>query len=147
MVASSQPTTTLVVAAICVDGPRILLTQRQPTGRFANQWEFPGGKLHWNEAPEIGLHRELDEELGVQIVVGRPLHIIHYAMDSQQAFAVMFYWARITGGQLTLRGVQAVCWAQPEEMAALDILAPNRPVVARLCRLAAQPGGLCPQFD
>ncbi len=147
MVATPHPTTTLVVAAVCVDGPHVLLTQRLPTGRFANQWEFPGGKLHWNEAPEDGLRRELDEELGVQIAVGRPLHIIHYALDAWHAFAVMFYWARITGGVPALRGVQAACWVRPEDMTTLDILAPNRPVVTRLCQLAARPGGLCPQFD
>ncbi|OYT71446.1 MAG: 8-oxo-dGTP diphosphatase MutT [Chloracidobacterium sp. CP2_5A] len=144
---SVQPTTTLVAAAVCVEGPRILLTQRMPTGRFANQWEFPGGKLLWNEPPEQGLRRELDEELGVEIDVGQPLHVIHYALDARRAFAVLFYWARIAGGTLTLRGVQAARWVRPAEMADLAILAPNAPVVARLRRLAARPDGLSPQFD
>jgi|YNPMSStandDraft_1061717.scaffolds.fasta_scaffold09953_2 8-oxo-dGTP diphosphatase len=147
MAKTVHPTTTLVVAAVCVDGPRVLVTQRPPTVPFASQWEFPGGKLHWNEAPEAGLRRELAEELGVQIVVGYPLHIIHYALDTQQAFAVMFYWARIVGGQIVMRRVQAARWLHPEEISRLEILMPNRPVVARLCQLAARPGGLCPQFD
>ncbi len=147
MTESIQPTTTLVAAAVCVDGPRVLLTQRRPTGRFANQWEFPGGKLLWGESPEQGLRRELDEELGVAIEVGWPLHVIHYALEARHAFAVMFYWARIAGGTLALRGVQAARWVHPAEMAEMAILAPNAPVVARLRQLAARPEGLRPQFD
>lgn len=142
-----QPTTTLVAAAVCVDGPRILLTRRPATGRFPNQWEFPGGKLHWGEAPEAGLRRELREELNVEIAVGRPLHVIHYALDERLAFAVVFYWARIVGGALTLREVQDARWARPDEAADLPILPPNRPVAALLCRLAARPDGLRPEFD
>ncbi|MCS7079084.1 MAG: (deoxy)nucleoside triphosphate pyrophosphohydrolase [Chloracidobacterium sp.] len=142
-----QPTTTLVAAAVCVDGPRVLLTQRPAGGRFADQWEFPGGKLHWGEEPEAGLRRELEEELGVEITVGRPLHVIHYALDAHQAFAVVFYWARIIGGTISLRAVQDARWLQPAEMDDLAILPPNRPVVARLRQWAAHPDGLRPQFD
>ncbi len=147
MVGGMHPTTTLVVAAVCVDGPHVLVTQRLSSGRFPDQWEFPGGKLHWGEVPEEGLRRELREELGVEIEVGCPLHVIHYTLDAQQAVAVVFYWARIVGGTLTLREVQAARWVQPADMAALPILPPNRPVVTRLCRLAARRAGLCPQFD
>jgi 8-oxo-dGTP pyrophosphatase MutT (NUDIX family) len=64
----------LVVAGLVVaDDGRVLITRRkddQPMGGF---WEFPGGKLEPGEAPTAGLARELREELGVEVEVGRDL--------------------------------------------------------------------------
>lgn len=67
----------LVVAAALVDDlddPRALLAARRRSPvSLAGRWEFPGGKVEPGEEPEAALHRELREELGVEVELGAEL--------------------------------------------------------------------------
>lgn len=64
----------LIVAAALLDSltspTRLLAARRTQPAHLAGQWEFPGGKVEPNEAPEAALHRELREELGVTARIG-----------------------------------------------------------------------------
>ena len=59
----------VAVCAIIQDGHKILCTRRNDTGK----WEFPGGKVEEGESYSEALVREIQEELGVDIVVGEQL--------------------------------------------------------------------------
>lgn len=65
----------LVVAAAIVDDlarPRRLLAARRSAPKsLAGRWEFPGGKVEPGESDHAALHRELAEELGVIVRIGR----------------------------------------------------------------------------
>lgn len=41
---------------------------------FSTRWDFPGGRIHSEEQPREGLIREVKEEIGVDIEVGKPLY-------------------------------------------------------------------------
>lgn len=63
----------MVGAAIVreVAGRRLcLVAQRGETMNHPGLWELPGGKVEAGETPQGALAREIDEELGVAIVVG-----------------------------------------------------------------------------
>lgn len=64
----------LVVAAAItddLDAPQLLFAARRSAPPvFAGLWEFPGGKVDPGESPEEALHRELAEELGVEVELG-----------------------------------------------------------------------------
>jgi 8-oxo-dGTP diphosphatase len=58
-----------VVAAILRREDQVLLCHRSPQRRwFPDVWDFPGGHVLPGEDPEQALHRELAEELGVELV-------------------------------------------------------------------------------
>jgi 8-oxo-dGTP diphosphatase len=74
---SASPTPRLIVAAALVDDlaypTRLLAARRRRPPAFAGRWELPGGKVDSGESPVGGLHRELAEELGIQVQLGEPL--------------------------------------------------------------------------
>jgi len=64
----------LVVGAAVVDDlerpTRLLSARRTEPSALAGGWELPGGKVDPGEEPLVALHREIREELGVQVALG-----------------------------------------------------------------------------
>jgi len=55
-------------------------------------WELPGGRLNLGEGPELGVVREVMEELGVSIAVGSPVYINQFAhtADNTPALVIVY---------------------------------------------------------
>ena len=95
-------------------------------------WEFPGGKIDDGEAPADALIRELDEELGVEIVVQRPLTFaVHEEPDLR--ILLLFYSAQISRGEPLGHEGQAVEWVAVTDLPSF----PTPPADAELVRLLA----------
>jgi 8-oxo-dGTP diphosphatase len=62
-----------VTAAIIRKENRIFAARRKEGKHLAGYWEFPGGKLENGETPEDCLARELAEEFGIEVQVGKKL--------------------------------------------------------------------------
>lgn len=73
---------TEVVAALIWDGDRFLICQRPAHKARGLLWEFVGGKVEPGESKEAALCRECQEELAVEIAVGKPfMDVIHTYPD------------------------------------------------------------------
>jgi A/G-specific adenine glycosylase len=56
----------------------LLIAQRRPEAMLGGLWEFPGGKCLPGEALSECLHREIREELGLEIEVGQHIATIRH---------------------------------------------------------------------
>lgn len=60
-----------VAAGLVFRNGKLLITKRYDDAHLGGLWEFPGGKLEPKETFEQCLVRELCEELGIEVHVGR----------------------------------------------------------------------------
>ena len=122
----------LVVAGLILgDDGRILITQRRADQALPLQWEFPGGKVEPGEAPAAALVRELREELGVTVAVGRIWDVLFHAYPAFD-LVMLVYACRIVDGSPRAVEVADLAWVAPPDLARWDILPADRPLVERL---------------
>lgn len=63
----SRPIVEVAVGILLKNSANVLMGKRPDGKPYAGYWEFPGGKLEPNESVALALHRELKEELGIEI--------------------------------------------------------------------------------
>lgn len=93
---NSKPT----ASALIVKNNKVLLARRADPP-FKNKWDLPGGFLEENESPETGLLREIKEELGVKIKIGKLVGIFmdRYGKNGDWTLNI-YYEAKIISGVL-----------------------------------------------
>ena len=62
-----------VVAGIIINQNKILIGKRKDKDIGGGKWEFPGGKIEVGETNREALERELYEELGISVKIGKEL--------------------------------------------------------------------------
>lgn len=82
------------VAGLVRRAGEVLLERRAITPGYG-LWAMPGGMLEVGEEPSEGLAREIWEETGLTVQVGRL-----YAVRGGQRVLILFYEATVTGGGL-----------------------------------------------
>lgn len=106
------------------------------------KWEFPGGKMEAGEGPEEALMRELHEELGVEVEVGKIYEALAHSYPAFDLLMLVYPCRIVGGGQPELREVADMAWVKPVEMRQYDILEADAPLVERLI----EEGGAAPGF-
>jgi len=126
------PALRFVAAALIVRGGEVLIGQRRPDQPMALQWEFPGGKIEAGESPEQALARELDEELGIQAVIGPRITHIRHNYRHGGAVDLQFFAVHEFSGEIVNRIFQQVRWTRLEDLTAYDFLIADRGLIRDL---------------
>ena len=133
-----MPPAPLRLVAACVllnDRGEVLLAERPKGKPWAGYWEFPGGKLDAGETPEAALVRELAEDLGIAVAPADlvPLTFVSHAYPDFHLLMPLYLCRRWQGTVTALEG-QTLAWAQPADMAGLQLLPADAPVQGVLVR-------------
>jgi 8-oxo-dGTP diphosphatase len=121
-----------VAAALILRGDEVLVCQRKAGSPMGLKWEFPGGKIEPGESPEQALRRELDEELGIQAVVGAKIAHLRHNYRSGGAVDLQFFAVHSFEGELVNQIFEEIRWAPLRDLPGYDFLAADRDLVRDL---------------
>jgi mutator protein MutT len=125
----------VVVTAAVVEREGEFLVTRRPAGaHLEGCWEFPGGKCEPGETLDECLRREMLEELGVNVLVGRELLTTRHDY-SDRVVELHFFACELKGVPQPALG-QEMRWVTRGELGSLRF----PPADAELIALLASPG-------
>ena len=129
---NNGPALRFVAAALIVRGGEVLIGQRRPDQPMASQWEFPGGKIEAGESAEQALARELEEELGIQAVIGPRITRIRHNYRHGGAVDLQFFAVREFSGEIVNHIYHEVRWTRLEDLPGYEFLAADRGLIRDL---------------
>jgi 8-oxo-dGTP diphosphatase len=125
----------LVVAALIARDGRLLISRRRVDQAMPNLWEFPGGKVEAGESPQVALAREVQEELGCEVEVGRIDEVVFHDYPAFDLY-MLVYRCRIVAGEPSACAVAEIAWVDPTLLPGLDLLPADLPLARRLAEEA-----------
>lgn len=120
-----------IVAGVIRKGARIVIDRRKDEGLLGGLWEFPGGKVEPGETLRDALVREVREEIGISVEVGRELAVVRHAY-SHFRITLHAFECRFKSGTLRAIGCDEVKWVQPEQLARLAFPKANHKILELL---------------
>jgi 8-oxo-dGTP diphosphatase len=132
---TKQHIKTSVVACIVDGDDRVLLTRRciEP---FCGQWVMPGGKIDHGEPLLAALHREVREEVGLEVHVDGLVDVYeHVGLGPRNDhYVILYYRARPAGGELCPNGAEVTeaRWVPATELARYGMTPGTRHILSRL---------------
>lgn len=111
-----------VVAALIIREEKILICQRTEDQAMPFKWEFPGGKVEPDEDLRDALRRELDEELGIDAVIGRKIAAIQHKYGNGASLELYFYRVDEFKNEIENRIFRDVRWVDRKELPTYDFL-------------------------
>jgi len=119
-----EPIKTSVVACIIDDEDRVLLTRRciEP---FCSQWVMPGGQIDKGESILRALHREVREEVGLDVHVENLIDVFEHIGIGEQDdhYVILYYRCSPAGGTLQPNGSECTeaIWASQAELPGMEL--------------------------
>jgi 8-oxo-dGTP diphosphatase len=99
---------------------RVLIVQRGAETDHPFKWEFPGGKVNFNESPEDSVVREVKEELEMEIVLIDTLPVIEHDYGNKQIRLIPFICDTLLDKPVLNEHI-AFRWLEPADLLTVDL--------------------------
>ncbi len=118
-----------VTAGVIYHNGKILIAQRRKDKSLGGLWEFPGGKIEAGETPEQTLAREIQEEFGIRITVGKYLmeHTFEYPTFLLKMYVHEATWDG--AGQIVICDHEQYDFVSLEQMDDFEFAGADYPVI------------------
>ena len=124
-----------VVVGIYLKEGKILMGRRcEAESRFANFWEFPGGKIEQGESDAEALHREFAEEIGCKITEMKHFHSFEWDYPDR-IMDLRFYLIRLDCDsieKMDLNAHSVLKWFRIEDALTEEVLPANKQILEKL---------------
>jgi mutator protein MutT len=124
-------------AVILNKNGRCLLLRRSSNNKTnVEKWEFPGGKIEPNENFTEALHREVAEEVGSKISIGRAVGFAWTELPKVNVVQIIME-ARLKSGKVRLsQEHDDYAWVNHKELSKFDLLEDFKPFARMYSRLS-----------
>jgi len=109
----------------------ILIAKRPLHLHQGGKWEFPGGKVESNESALEALTRELAEEVGLDVLMAKPMIKLEYDYGDKIVILDVWHVNQFSGQGAGLEG-QEVQWVAKKDLASFEFPSANEPIVAAI---------------
>jgi 8-oxo-dGTP diphosphatase len=121
----------VLVGVVEREDGKVLLARRPAGKHMAGFWEFPGGKRQADESPLTALRRELEEELGVEVLTAEPLTVLTHDYPDRCVRLDVWCVGRYSGAIVAREG-QELQWVELSRLAQSGLLPADGPIVDAL---------------
>ena len=122
-----------VGAGIVWDGSQVLIARRHDHDHQGGLWEFPGGKRHQGETLEECLHREMLEEIALDVEVGPLWRALTHVYPDRRV-SIYFHLCTVRSGEPRAIECSEIRWVHPEALTALPFVEGDLLVLPDLAR-------------
>ena len=120
-----------VAAGLVFRDGKLLITQRHADAHLGGLWEFPGGKRECDETFETCLVRELREELGIEVSVGRLIEALEHDYPEKRV-SLKFFRCEWLANEPQALGCPAFAWITRDQLAGYNFPAADARLLERL---------------
>lgn len=125
------PNIAVAVGIITRPNQEFLIAQRPSHKYLGGFWEFPGGKIEPGETAEQALHRELQEEVGIQVKSYSLLTSLTHTYP-QYSVNMSIYEVDQFLGEAESREQQLIRWVNFQQLSEYDFLDANGKIIEAL---------------
>ncbi len=116
-----------VVAGVIKKDGKFLIARRSKDKHLGGYWEYAGGKVEEGESDQLTLHRELNEEFGIQVEVKQYLTTSFFRYEKINV-NLKAYLVKHLSGDFVLRDHDAISWVTSEELQNFEFAPADIPI-------------------
>jgi 8-oxo-dGTP diphosphatase len=120
-----------VAVGVIVRDQQYFLTKRLESTHQGGKWEFPGGKVEKDETVAQALHRELQEEIAIDILSCYPLIKINHDYGDKKVLLDVYVVDNFQQEPIAQEG-QKSGWFSLDELVELDFPKANAKIIEKL---------------